>query len=308
MIKFEGLIAAPFTAMHPDGSLNLDRIEQQAGHLLATGVRGAFVCGTTGEGASLTLQERFAVAARWVEVAGRDLSVIVHTGCNCLADCRALAAHAQKVGAFATAAMPPSFFKPATVVDLAECCAQIAAAAPGIPFYYYHIPSMTGVNFAMAQLLPVAGKRIANFAGVKFTCENLMDYAQAFALDGGRFDMLFGRDELLLAGLGMGARGAVGSTYNYSAAIYLRVMAAFAAGDLAEARRQQAMAVESVALMLKYGGLPAGKAIMNMVGVDCGPVRLPLRTLSPEQQKSLRTDLDEAGFFDNVCIPVTHAV
>ncbi len=290
-----GLIAAPYTPMHADGSLNLAMVERQAESLARNGVIGAFVCGTTGEGSSLSLEERFQVAERWMAVAGGDLKIIVSAAHNALPDGRSLAAHAQKIGACAIAANSPNFFKPAGVKELAAFCAEVASAAPALPFYYYHIPSMTGVAFDMVDFLEEASGRIPTLAGVKFTYENLMDYARCLRLQDGRFDMLFGRDEILLSSLVVGARGAIGSTYNYAAPIYQRVLSAFAAGDLDAARRAQERAVELVAVMVKHGGLPAGKAIMKYIGLDCGPVRLPQRNLSEEQCAALFADLERIG-------------
>ena len=142
--------------------------------------------------------------------------------------------------------------------------------------------------------------RIPNFAGIKFTHENLMDYSQALDMGGDRLNVLFGRDEILLSALVVGARGAVGSTYNYSAPIYSRTIRAFNSGDLAEARKQQAIAVKYIELLVQYGGLPAGKAMMKMIGIDCGPVRLPLRPLNSDRYASLQAELDQAGFFDAI--------
>jgi N-acetylneuraminate lyase len=292
-----GLISAPFTAFKADGSLNLNLIEKQAASLVANRVAGAFVCGSTGEGQSLTLAERMQVAERWTAVADKKLRVIVHTGHTCLADAKTLAAHAQKSKAAAVGCMAPYYFKPPGIRELAQFCAAVAASAPALPFYYYHIPSMTGVSFPMAEFLPVARELIPNLAGVKFTFENLMDFAQCVRMDDGRFDMLFGRDEILLAGLSLGARGAIGSTYNYSAPVYHRVIAAFAKGDLATAQKEQAHAAELIAIMIRYGGLPAAKVMMGFIGLDCGPVRLPLRNLTADQQTALRRDLEQAGFF-----------
>ncbi len=298
--KLKGLVAAPFTAMNVDGSLNLACIERQAEHLVHTGVRGAFVCGTTGESHSLTLEERRRIVQRWIEVAGGDLAVIVHVGHNSLADARALAAHAQQLGATAIATLAPSFFRPASVEDLVEVCRETAAAAPALPFYFYHMPSMTGVCFPMANFLTCAAERIPTLAGIKFTYENLMDYRQCVAMADGRYDILFGRDEMLLAGLALGAQGAVGSTYNFAAPVYQRLIAAFRAGDLAAAQAEQARAIEMIALMARYGGLPAGKAMMGMIGIDCGPVRLPLRGLLPGEYAALRQGLEAIGFFEQV--------
>jgi len=109
----KGLIAAPFTPMKPDGALNLNAIEQQAAGLISSGVSGAFVCGTTGEGLSLSIEERMKAAERWVAVAKTNLSVIVHVGCNNLAESRTLAEHAQRMGAHSVATMGPTLFRTA---------------------------------------------------------------------------------------------------------------------------------------------------------------------------------------------------
>src|SRR5437867_908013 len=136
-----GLVAATHTSFHNDGSLNLSIVEKQAAHLLANDVKFAFIAGTTGEGHSLTLDERRAFTQRWLEVArGTELKVVVHVGSNCLPDARTLAAQAQSLGATAIAAMPPSYFKPRSLDVLIECCGEVAAAAPELPFYYYDIP------------------------------------------------------------------------------------------------------------------------------------------------------------------------
>lgn len=297
--KLHGLIAAPYTAFQKDGSLNLAFIEKQAEALIANGVMGAFVCGTTGEGVSLTSAERMQVAERWQQVAGDKLRVIVHVGHTCLTEARALAAHAQKINAAGVSNCAPFFFKPANLTDLAAFCAEVAAVAPELPYYYYHIPSMTGVSLPAAGFLRAASPLIPNLAGVKFTYENLMDYAECVRLEDGRFDAVFGRDEILVAGMSMGAKGAIGSTYNFAAPIYHRIIAAFDRGDLIAAQVEQARANAMIDVLIRYGGLTAGKAIMRLIGLDCGPVRLPLSDLSPAQQEALRRDLEGVGFFDN---------
>jgi N-acetylneuraminate lyase len=239
-----------------------------------------------------------AVAAQWCKVAGPGLRVVVHVGHTALGDARALAAHAQQIGAFGISNLSPVFFKPAHLDELVDFCAEVAAAAPSLPYYYYHIPSMTGVHFQTADFLRAAERKIPNLAGVKFTFENLMDFAESAQLDGGRFDLVFGRDEMLLAGLALGAKGAIGSTYNFAAPVYLRILKAFAQGDFHTAQREQARANAMISVFLRFGGLAAGKSIMRMIGLDCGPVRLPLRNLSDAQQDALRGELEKTGFFD----------
>ncbi len=291
-----GLVAAPFTAMQADGSLNLDLIARQAKALSDNGVQGAFICGTTGEGASLTTEERMQVTSRWLAVAPKQLKVIVHVGQNSIGESRKLAAHAGQLGAYAIATIGSTFFRPPTTEQLVEFCVQIAAAAPNLPFYYYHMPAMTGVNLPMVEFLRLGAKRIPNLAGIKFTDENLMNYAQCLHFDHGRFNILFGRDEILLAALVLGATGAVGSTYNYMAPIYHRVVEAYQAGNLDTARRWQMLSIRIIEVMARYGGLAAGKAMMKLTGLDCGPVRPPLRNLTAEELKAFYRDLERVGF------------
>jgi N-acetylneuraminate lyase len=196
--KTNGLIAAPFTPMHADSSINLGAIEGYAQHLRRHGVVGAFVCGTTGEAMSLTLDERMSVAEKWIEKAPKDLRVIVHVGHTTLGDCRRLASHAQSIGADSISCMAPFFFKPTSAEGLVQWCQQVASAAPELPFYYYHIPSMTGVSIAVFEFLKIACDRIPTLVGVKFTYEDLDDFKRCLDFRSGKYDLLFGRDERLL--------------------------------------------------------------------------------------------------------------
>jgi len=294
--ELTGLIAATFTPMGLDGELNLAMVDKLAGLLIADGVSGAFVCGSTGESLSLTAGERMATAERWREAAGKDLAVIVHVGHNCLAECKALAAHAQKIGADAIGAMPPCFFRPETVQDLTAFCAEVAAAAPELPFYYYHIPSRTGVNLKMAEFLAIAEGKIPNLAGIKFTHMDLEDFGRCLDLAAERLTILFGMDQALLSALALGARGAIGTTYSFAGPLYRRLIEAFEAGDMPRAQAMQQRSRQMIALCYRNGGLGACKAVMKMIGLDCGPVRLPLRNPSDQQLEALAEGLAAMGF------------
>lgn len=299
-----GLVAATHSPFHADGSLNLAAVERQAAHLVANGVKFAFICGSTGESHSLTCEERRALALRWMEVTrGSALKVIVHVGTNCLTDARALAAQAQQLGAAAVAALAPSYFKPRSVASLVDCCAEIAGGCPELPFFYYDIPVLTGFTLPMPEFLTQARERIPNLAGIKFTNSDLMMFQQCLRFDGGAFSVPWGCDEYLLAALALGATGAVGSSYNFAAPVYHRVIAAFQRGDLAAARDAQFQSVELIALLASRGYMGAAKATMGMLGVDVGPSRLPNASLSKEQQVTLRADLEKLGFFGWVAKP-----
>lgn len=295
---FTGLVAAPFTPFHADGSLNRAAIPAYARFLKQRGVSAAFVCGTTGEGASLSVNEREQVAEAWLRAG--ELPVIVHVGHTAPPDARRLSAHAEKHGAAAFSALAPFFFKPRNPAELADWCAAVASAAPSLPFYYYHIPSMTGVSLPVIDFLRLAANRIPNLAGVKYTHEDLADYAACLRHDDGRLDILFGRDELLLEGTDAGARGAVGSTYNYASPLYARLLSALQAGDRAQARALQDQSIAMIAACNSIGvtHLAASKALMPWLGIDCGPVRLPLVQPAPAQLAELRAKLEPLGFFE----------
>lgn len=297
--RIHGLVAATHTPFHADGSLNLAIVEKQAEHLTRNGVAVAFIGGTTGESSSLTVEERKALTTRWLEVCkDRALKVIVHTGANCLPDACALATQAQELGAYGISALAPSYFKPQSVTALVDSMAAIAASAPDLPFYYYEIPSMTGLALSPSAFLTEAADRIPNLAGLKFTSSNLMEYQLCTHFRGGAFDVPFGFDEMLLAALALGAKGAVGSSFNFAAPVYLKVMDAFAKGDLNTAQEWQFKSVQLIQVLAGYGYMAAAKSTMKMLGVDVGTPRLPSTPLSAEKFENLQRDLNHLGFFD----------
>ena len=266
---------------------------------MKNGVAAAFIGGSTGESHSLNLGERLSLTRRWMEVSrGTPLRVVVHVGGNCLAEAAELAAQAQALGAAAVSALSPSHFKPRSVGVLVDCCAQIAGAAPETPFYFYDIPGLTGVSLPMPEFLAEAGSRIPNLSGLKFSNPDLMSYQLCLNARDGAWDCPWGIDEALLGALALGARGAVGSTYNFAAPIYHRLMAAFDRADWATARREQMRSVQLVRLLSSHGYLGAAKAVMKMLGVEVGPARLPHATLDPAQTARLEEELHALGFFE----------
>ena len=300
MNKIEGLIAAAFTPFHEDGSLNLAMVPTLVDKLVNDGVKGIFVCGSNGEGPNMTTEERMKVAEEFVKAANRRLLVIVHVGHSSIAESKTLAAHAAEIGADAFSSVAAFYFKPVSVQNLVDCMADIAGAAPGLPFYYYHIPHLTGVSMDMIEFLQSAGKLIPNLAGIKYTSSTIQEYQACLNFEGGRFDILYGLDELLLPALSVGAIGAIGSTYTFAAPLYLKTMEAFNRGDLVAAREQHAYMVEVIRILLRYPPIPGQKAIMKMLGWDLGPCRLPLTAISQESFDKFYKELEEISFFERV--------
>lgn len=292
-----GIIPAALTPFQPDGSLNLPVVEQQADFFHEAGISAVFVGGSTGESHSLTVEERIALAHKWCVTSRDRFQVAVHVGHNCLKDARTMATRAQVSGAAAISAMAPFGIKPSNLNELIEYLALVSAAAPGLPFYYYHIPVVTGVDYPIEQVLEQGAKRIPSFRGVKFTSFNLPQFTTAAALDGGRFDMLYGHDEALLPALAAGAEGAIGSTYNYAPAVYQRLWQAFAAGEMARARQEQVAAIRLIDAIIPFGVLRASKVLMRWSGIDVGPVRPPLIPLSAEEQDRLYAAVKDLPVF-----------
>lgn len=298
MKKIKGLIAATFSSFHEDGTLNLDIIPTMVSRLIKDGLVGVFICGTNGEGPSLTTEERMAVAEAYVGAAKGKLKIMIHVGHASIEEARKLARHAASIGADAISSVAAFYFKPQSVTNLVDSIGAIAQAAPNIPFYYYHIPALTGVGIDMVDFLTLAEVNIPNLAGIKYTASTIHEYQACLNYKGGKFDVLYGYDELLLPALAVGAKGAVGSTYNFAAPLYLRVMELFEECKLHDAQRVQLGLVEMIREMVKFSPIPAQKAIMEMMGISLGPTRLPLVPLETMDKEVLKARLEKIGFFD----------
>jgi N-acetylneuraminate lyase len=297
-----GILPAVFTPLHSNSELNLDMVPPIVERLVSEGASGLYVCGASGEGVSLTREERMAVAEAYVNAAAGRLPVIVQVGHNSLLEAQALAAHASAIGADAISAVPPHFFKVDSTEMLLNCLAEISAAAPNLPLYYYHIPRLTAVRIDPLELLRQAAERLPALHGMKYSDFTIFDLQACVEFDGGRFNILFGSDEMLLSGLAGGAQGAVGTTYNFALPLYNRIYAAYQDGKIAEAQRLQGLSVQMLRVLNRYAtastNLPPMKAMMGLVGLDCGPLRKPLPTLSHAQVEELRQEMRGIGFFD----------
>ncbi|MFY7817539.1 MAG: dihydrodipicolinate synthase family protein [Akkermansiaceae bacterium] len=292
------LVAAPHTPFHADGTLAPEVVTLQAEHLAAQNVKAVFITGTTGESSSLSVAERVEIYRAWAVAAPTyGIRVIAHVGANALCDASALAAEAQDLGFDAVSALSPNYFKPGSLDSLVACCEKIASAAPSLPFYFYQIPVLTNVRFSMVDFLKLASSRIPTFRGIKYTDPDLVGYRRCLALEPGRYDLPWGVDETLLAALATGARGGVGSTYNFMPALAHAIIAAYDAGRFEEARDLQTRMIEIIDALDSIGYLGAAKAVMGWLGVPVGPARLPLGNPSPDALVRLRERLEQLDFF-----------
>ncbi|MBI1322872.1 hypothetical protein GC170_06775 [bacterium] len=294
--RLEGLVPATHTPMHEDGSIAPEKIHAQTDILARQGATGVFVNGSTGEGVSLTSQERRTLAEEWSRQAPlHGLKLIVHVGHTSNLEARALAEHAASIGADAVSTMAPFYFRPSNPKALVDWLVPVAEGCSEIPFYFYDIPSMTGVRVDMLKLAQEASERIPNFRGIKYTSDDMVSLQELLHFRNGSLDILFGTDECLLAALALGVRGAVGSSYNFASELYLKIIEAFRAGDFEKARALQYQSVRLIRTIASYGYLPAAKRVMGLRGCDCGPVRAPLENLTPEKVAQLMADVKALG-------------
>lgn len=287
-VKLKGLIAAVLTPIHPtSGDIDLSAIPAYAEYLLNSGVTGFYCCGSTGEGVSLTTDERKRVVEAWVKATAGRATLIVQVGHNASRDAADLASHAQAVGANAVSATCPSYFKIDSVSGLVECMVEIAGAAPQLPFYYYHIPSLTGSRLSMPDFLLSAGPKIPNLVGMKYTSPELFEFMDCLNVDGGKYEVVWGVDEMLLGALAMGATAAIGSTYNVAAPLYNSLIEAFERQDLNQARRLQMRSIEFIRVLKRYPFFAALKHVVGKQGLQLGKCRTPNGNLTVEQSAML---------------------
>ncbi len=300
MEKIKGLIDAPFTPFYENGEINLEPIADYAAMLYKNGLKGVFINGSSGEGYMLTEEERMRLAEEWVAKSPVGFKVIVHVGSTCVKSSRRLAEHAQKIGAWGIGAMAPPFPKVNRIEELVAYCEEIAAGAPALPFYFYHIPAFNGVFLPMLSFLEAVDGRIPNFAGIKYTFENMYEYNQCRLYKNGKFDMLHGQDETILPCLAMGgAQGGIGGTTNYNGRELNAIIEAWERGDIEAAREHQNFSQAVINVICHFrGNIVGGKRIMKLIGLDLGKNRTPFQNMTDAEEAQMKKELVEIGFFE----------
>jgi N-acetylneuraminate lyase len=288
-----GILPALLTPMSEDGaSVNHATLARLVEFHIQSGASGFFVCGGTGEGLLLSPPEREAVLKTVLAAVRGRVKVIAHIGAVDTHSACELAEHAAGLGVDAIAAVPPIYFK----VDqdaLFDHYRLIAVAAAGTPIYPYNIPSSTGVEISagvMARLL-----EIPTVGGIKYSSYNLFDMRNIIELAPERLTVLSGFDEVCVAGLAMGAHGAIGSTYNIMPAAFSALYQAMQAGDIAAAQALQFRANRVIKALLSAPLIAGLKAVLSARGYDCGGPRRPQRPLAPDERQRLLDAVATAG-------------
>lgn len=283
MSELRGILPALVTPLDDSGVFQQSVFERLIERVYQADIDGVYVCGSTGEGLLQPLEQRKRVAEVAVRCSPRGKRVIVHTGAYRTADAVELTRHAGAIGAAAVSSLPP-----AGVYSFDELRAyyRTLAAASDLPFLVYYFPAITGSVASVEQMLDLCA--LPNVAGLKFTDHDFFKLSLVRNTGAVVFN---GYDEMLVAGLIMGASGGIGTFYNLVPELFVEVYRLGQAGKWTEARAVQARINELIELTLRYPCFPAVKAILRWSGLDCGRCLEPRRSLTPEEEHRLRSAL-----------------
>ncbi len=282
---FAGIYPALVTPMRDDLTLHAALLPRLVEFHLDAGVDGIWIAGASGEGELLSTEERRVITEMVIEAVAGRAKVIVHVGSIAPAQSYDLAVHAQRCGASAVASTPPHYYAPSpqTVVDHYRRIADVC----DLPLFMYHLPGCTHVPVT----LPLAEKllEIPSIAGIKYSDHNLILMRSIKQLDPDRLTLLFGMDAVLLAALVMGADGGVGGSFNFMPEAYVRILALYREGRLADAQQLQRETSDfGIALRGALSPASASKFAVSLRGIDCGPPRPPLSLPAEEEQQRMR--------------------
>ncbi len=257
--------------------------EQIVERLYGAGVHGLYVCGQTGEGLQQPTAQRKLVLEAAVKLSGPGKTVIAHVGANTTAEAVDLAEHAAVAGAHAVSSLPPAGnFSFAEVHEYY----RVLAAASTVPLLIYYFPTISSAIRSVEDILELC--RIPNVAGLKFTDSDLF---RLWAVRQTGSTVFSGWDEMLVAGLLMGANGGIGSTYNLIPERFVRLYDHACAGRWEEARKEQDLINEFIAVILRFPVFAAVKAMLAWTNIECGKCIAPRRALTPVEEADLHTQI-----------------
>lgn len=287
--KYRGIIPAFYACYAPDGSISTEGVKALTRHLIAKGVKGVYVGGSSGECIYQHPDERKAVLEAVMSEAKGKITVIAHVACNNTADSVELAAHAEKCGVDAIAAIPPIYFHLPNYA-IAAYWNAMSAAAPNTEFVIYNIPQLAGTALTMPLLQEML--KNPNVIAVKNSSMPTQDIQMfkdagitARGEDG--FAVFNGPDEQFVSGRVMGADGGIGGTYAVMPELFIRMNELIEKGDIPAARAIQYQADRIIYKMCEaHGNLYAvqKEILRRMYGLELGGVRAPLPNLIPEDE------------------------
>lgn len=287
--KYQGVIPAFYACYGQDGSISAEGVKALTRHLIAKGVKGVYVGGSSGECIYQHPDERKAVLEAVMSEARGKITVIAHVACNNTADSVELAAHAEACGVDAIAAIPPIYFH-LPEYAIADYWNAMSAAAPHTEFVIYNIPQLAGTALTMSLLRTMLQN--PNVVAVKnssMPTQDIQMFKDAGIAARGQngFVVFNGPDEQFVSGLAMGADGGIGGTYAVMPELFLKMYKLVHKGEMDAARALQYQADRIIYKMCEaHGNLYAvqKEILRRMYGLELGGVRAPLPGLAPADE------------------------
>ena len=279
VLKYTGIFPAFYACYDEAGEVSPSRTRELAKYLLAQGVQGLYVNGSSGECVYLSVSERKTILENVMEAVGGEMIIISHVACNNTRDSMELARHAQSLGVDAIAAIPPIYFH-LPEHAIAKYWNDISSAAPDTDFIIYNIPQLAGVSLTMPLLADML--KNPRVIGVKNSSMPVQDI-QMFKDKGGEDFIVFnGPDEQLAGGLLMGATAGIGGTYAAMPRLYVKLFHLVKDGQVEQATRLQNDICRIIYAMCAVRGSMYAliKELLRRRGIPCGSVRAPLAPLA----------------------------
>lgn len=277
----------PFT--HGD-EIQYDMLRRIVNHSLRLGIGGFYVCGSTGEGFSLSPEERLRIVETVVQEARGQADVIVNVSHMDFRQTVRLSHHAAEVGADAVSVLPP-IYNAISADELLDYFSEVLKRSR-LPLTLYNIPQLAHRSLDERTVRTLASD--TRFVGIKHTSEDTNLLSRFKQVAGGRLIVWSGRDAYCLGCLAMGADGAIGSTFQVLGDVFLAIIRAFRSGNVSLALTIQQRINEVHARLQVHGAIKSIKRCLTLLGLDSGECRRPFQPLGSDVDGYLKETLAEA--------------
>lgn len=285
MKRFEGIFPALLTPFTKDGSINENELRKLVAYNLKKGVKGFYVTGSTGEAFLLSTEERKLVM-KVVKESAPDATLIAHIGSLNETEAKELGKYANALGYDAVSSVAPYYYK-FSFEEIKGYYTRLADAS-ALPMLVYHIPAFSGVSMGMKEMSEFLEDE--RFMGIKYTSNDFFTLEQCKTAFPHKI-VYNGYDEMLSAGLAMGADGGIGSTYNFMAEKFVKIHELFRENKLDEAKEIQKEANRIITVLCRLGVMQAEKEVLNQLGFDFGVCRPPFAPLNEEQKAIIAKEI-----------------
>ena len=292
MSIFTGAGVALVTPFKEDLSVDYDQLEKFIDFQIDNGTDSIVICGTSGEASTMSHDEQIEVVSACVSHVNGRVPVIAGAGANCTEEALNLAKRSEKVGADALLVVTP-YYNKASQKGLIEHYTTIAKSID-LPIIMYNVPSRTGCNILPETAVKLA-KEVDNIVAIKAATGNLSQESKTMMLAEGCLDMYSGEDGLIVPLMSIGAKGVISVLSNVAPKQTHDICAEFFAGNVEKSRQLQFEALELVdALFCEVNPIPV-KTALNLMGMEVGPLRMPLCEMEEANLNKLKTALKNYG-------------